>query len=46
MKGIELKRLLLIARFAACAQQEQPAAQQQPAPAPATTTQKGRLVVQ
>jgi plastocyanin domain-containing protein len=39
MKGNIMRNLVLIALFAACAQQEQPVAQQQRTPAPATTTQ-------
>jgi plastocyanin domain-containing protein len=46
MKGIDMKHLVLITLFAACAQQEQPAAQQQPTPAPATTTQVSSSAVQ
>lgn len=42
-----MRNLLLIALFAACARQEQPAAQQQPAPAAATmTTQVPAAAVQ
>jgi len=41
-----MRNLVLIALFAACAQQEQPAAQQQPSPAPAATTQVSSAAVQ
>jgi plastocyanin domain-containing protein len=46
MKGIAMRRLVLIALVTACAQQEQPTARQQPAPAPATTTQVSSAGVQ
>jgi plastocyanin domain-containing protein len=39
MKGITMKKLILVALFVACAKQEQPAAQQQPAPTPAPAAQ-------
>jgi plastocyanin domain-containing protein len=46
MKGINMRKFIVIALFAACTQQEQPAAPQQTASAPVTTTQVSAATVQ
>jgi plastocyanin domain-containing protein len=46
MKGIAMKQIALALLFVACAQREQPTAQQQPAPAPAQATQTSATGVQ
>ena len=46
MKGIVMKTLALVVLLAACAQKEQPVAQQQPAPAPAPAAQASTAAIQ